>query len=145
MRLTNPLPSTIIIESSKAFVRLDVRRRKWLLPPFVRTSFPEPVRRKRFEVALWVLSLYFLTFTFLDTTYSFHKNTAGWVILPRRLTSLRVFYFLVRVLIFFGGGAFVGAKTSIIRRPSSLGDCSIVLISDNSSAISRKSSSAISG
>src|SRR5689334_11547855 len=40
-----------------AFVRFDVCRRKWLLPPFVRTTLPEPVRRKRLDVALWVFSL----------------------------------------------------------------------------------------
>ena len=39
------------------FVRFEVRRRKWLLPPFVRMSLPEPVRRNRLDVALWVLSL----------------------------------------------------------------------------------------
>jgi len=40
-------------------VRFDLRRRKWLLPPLVRTILPEPVMRKRLEAALWVFSLYF--------------------------------------------------------------------------------------
>ena len=57
-------------------VRLERRLRKWLLPPLVRTIFPEPVTRKRFAVALWVLSLYFFTFFFFATTGLLHKNTA---------------------------------------------------------------------
>lgn len=49
----------MIIWSNKRFVRLDVRRLKWLLPPLVRTSFPLPVNRNRLAVALCVLILYF--------------------------------------------------------------------------------------
>ena len=52
-RLMMPPPFTSCISDNCAFVRLDVRRRKWLLPPFVRITLPEPVRRKRLEVALW--------------------------------------------------------------------------------------------
>jgi hypothetical protein len=48
---------TSTISDSKAFVRVEVRRRKWLLPPFVRIKVPDPVRRNRLEVALWVFSL----------------------------------------------------------------------------------------
>ena len=62
MRFWKPLPCTGTIEESFALVRLDVRRRKWLLPPLVRTIFPVPVILKRFEVALWVFSLYYLPF-----------------------------------------------------------------------------------
>src|SRR5215211_414501 len=53
---------TSSISDNWAFVRLDVRRRRWLLPPLVRTTLPEPVRRKRLDVALWVLSLVFVAF-----------------------------------------------------------------------------------
>jgi len=61
------LPSTGIISDSNAFTRLEVRRRKWLLPPFVRIKTPDPVKRNRFEVALWVFSLVFGTFTLRGT------------------------------------------------------------------------------
>src|SRR5512138_449929 len=50
-------PFTSSISDNCTLVRFDVRRRKWLLPPLVRTTLPEPVRRKRLEVALWVFSL----------------------------------------------------------------------------------------
>src|ERR1044071_2566182 len=50
-------PCTVSISDNCTFVRLDVFRRRWLLPPFVRTTLPEPVRRKRLEVALWVFNL----------------------------------------------------------------------------------------
>src|SRR5215211_6827089 len=53
---------TSSISDNCALVRLDVRRRRWLLPPLVRTTLPEPVRRKRLDVALWVFSLVFVTF-----------------------------------------------------------------------------------
>jgi hypothetical protein len=43
-------------------VRSDVLRRKWLLPPLVRTNKPEPVKRNRFDVALWVFSFIFPDF-----------------------------------------------------------------------------------
>ena len=59
MRLMILRATTGCISLKFAFVRFEVRRRKWLLPPLVRTTLPEPVRRKRFEVALWVLSLVF--------------------------------------------------------------------------------------
>lgn len=59
-RLAIPLPLTGIISENKRLVRLAVRRLRWLLPAFVRTSFPEPVNLKRLAVALCVLSLYFL-------------------------------------------------------------------------------------
>jgi hypothetical protein len=58
-RLRIPRPFTGIIWSNWRFVRLGVRRRRWLLPPFVRTSIPDPVKRNRFEVALCVFNLYF--------------------------------------------------------------------------------------
>src|SRR5512143_4321704 len=50
------LPLTSTVSASRALVRLDVLRRRWLFPPLVRTSLPAPVRRNRLEVALWVLS-----------------------------------------------------------------------------------------
>ena len=51
------LPLTSMVSASSAFERFEVWRRRWLFPPLVRTSLPEPVNRKRLEVALWVLSL----------------------------------------------------------------------------------------
>src|SRR5689334_15679690 len=48
---------TSSISDNCALVRFDVRRRRWLLPPLVRTTLPDPVRRKRLDVALWVFSL----------------------------------------------------------------------------------------
>src|SRR6185503_12490515 len=50
-------PFTVCISDNCAFVRFDVCRRKWLLPPLVRTTLPEPVRRKRLDVALCVFNL----------------------------------------------------------------------------------------
>src|SRR5512139_1333319 len=67
-RLMMLRPLTGIISLNSAFVRSDVRRRRWLLPPFVRTSLPEPVRRNRFEVALWVFSLYLPVFALRGIT-----------------------------------------------------------------------------
>jgi hypothetical protein len=60
-------PFTWTISDSKAFVRDEVRRRKWLLPPFVRIKVPDPVRRNRLEVALWVFSLIFPAFALRGT------------------------------------------------------------------------------
>ena len=56
-----PRPLTGSISENKRLERLEVRRRKWLLPILVRTSIPVPVTRKRLAVALWVLILYFPT------------------------------------------------------------------------------------
>ncbi len=56
MRLMYLRPTTGTISLNNAFVRSEVRRRKWLLPPFVRTSMPEPVKRNLLDVALWVFS-----------------------------------------------------------------------------------------
>jgi hypothetical protein len=42
---------------NKALVRFEVRRRRWLFPPLVRIKTPDPVRRNRLEVALWVFNL----------------------------------------------------------------------------------------
>jgi hypothetical protein len=63
-------PLTLTISVNNALVRLAVRRRKWLFPPFVRTKTPDPVKRNLLEVALWVFSLYLGVFTFAVTTYS---------------------------------------------------------------------------
>src|SRR5512133_1372990 len=74
-RLMIPRPLTGTISINCALVRFEVLRRKWLLPPFVRTSSPDAVRRKRFDVALWVLSLNLPTRGFLGTAaYSFRTN-----------------------------------------------------------------------
>src|SRR5690349_18618387 len=59
MRRANALLLTTDILSSARFTRPDLRRRKWLLPPCVRTTMPVPVTRKRLAVALCVFSLYF--------------------------------------------------------------------------------------
>lgn len=78
MRLMMPRPLTGTISASSALVRLEVRRRKWLLPPFVRTSVSDPVRRKRFDVALWVFSLNLPTLGLRGTGLTpFDKLTAG--------------------------------------------------------------------
>src|SRR5512133_527310 len=50
-------PFTFTISVNNALVRFDVRRRRWLLPPLVRIKTPDPVRRNRLEVALWVFRL----------------------------------------------------------------------------------------
>jgi len=57
MRFLIPRPLTGIISAKSCLVRLEVRLRKWLLPPLVRTTTPLPVNRKRLDVALWVLIL----------------------------------------------------------------------------------------
>src|SRR5258706_1573038 len=59
IRLMILRPLTGIVLLNNALVRSEVRRRKWLLPPLVRTSTPEPVRRNLLDVALCVFSLYF--------------------------------------------------------------------------------------
>ena len=64
MRLRSPLDSTTSIFENCAFTRFDLRRRKWLLPPLVRTILPVPVTRKRLAAALYVFSLYFFVFAF---------------------------------------------------------------------------------
>jgi hypothetical protein len=56
IRLMNLRPFTTIVSLNNALVRSEVRRRKWLLPPLVRTSVPEPVKRNLLDVALWVFS-----------------------------------------------------------------------------------------
>ncbi|MFU8773145.1 MAG: hypothetical protein ACNA8H_12090 [Anaerolineales bacterium] len=59
------------------FVLLDARRRRWLLPPLVRTNIPEPVRRNRFAVALWVFILYFPDLCLRGTSNSSHTKFRG--------------------------------------------------------------------
>jgi hypothetical protein len=61
--------------------RFDRLRRRWDWCPFVRTIFPEPVRRKRFAVPLWVFNLYlvfFLRFFLLigSTSYASMVSTS---------------------------------------------------------------------
>jgi|GEM_PF-2804245 hypothetical protein len=60
MRFASFLFVTANVFESSRLTRLDVRRRKWLLPPFVRTTMPLPVTLNRLTVDLCVFSLYFL-------------------------------------------------------------------------------------
>ena len=86
---TIPRPFTGSISLNKAFVRLDVLRRKWLLPILVRTNIPDPVRRNRLEVALCVLILYFPA-ACLRGTFGLlsHKIPRNW--LAPRTSTLRL-------------------------------------------------------
>ena len=128
-----------------ALVRLDVRRRRWLLPPLVRTSIPDPVRRKRLEVALWVFILYFpaCLLAWHDLT-PFTQNSAVLQSHPRlstrksckRMKSAQRVYFLL---------GFPGASTISMVRPSRAGACSTIATSASSSATSFRSARAISG
>ena len=76
-RLTTLLPCTGTISVNRALVRFERRRRKWLLPPFERTSFPDPVMRNRLDVALWVFSLYFPAFCFCGTVNLLFTKLCG--------------------------------------------------------------------
>jgi len=69
-----PAPLTGSISDNCFSVRSEVRRRRWLLPPLVRTSMPDPVRRKRLLVALWVFILYLPSFVDLRGTAILLKN-----------------------------------------------------------------------
>jgi hypothetical protein len=64
MRRRSPADSTTSILEKSAFDRFDFRRRKWLLPPLVRTILPLPVTRKRLAAALYVFILNFFVFLF---------------------------------------------------------------------------------
>jgi len=64
MRLTMLFPATGSISMNCALVRAGVRRRRWPLPSLVRRNIPEPVRRKRLDVALCVLILGTCTYLF---------------------------------------------------------------------------------
>ena len=57
MRLTMLFPATGTISMNCALVRAGVRRRRCPLPSLVRRNIPEPVNRKRLDVALCVLIL----------------------------------------------------------------------------------------
>src|SRR5512143_4026608 len=78
---------TTCISDNCAFVRFDVCRRKWLLPPLVRTTLPEPVRRKRLDVALWVFNLVLPALALrgiADSPFKkFRQKTAGLLTRPR--------------------------------------------------------------
>src|SRR5512144_3082239 len=63
-----PSPLTGSISDNSFLERSEVRRRRWLLPPLVRTSVPDPVRRNRLLVALWVFILNLPTFVDLRGT-----------------------------------------------------------------------------
>lgn len=143
--LMYPLPLTGIIFENSSFVRFEVRRRKWLLPPFVRTSFPEPVKRNRLAVALWVLSLYFFVDFLRVTINSYHTKYRGLYVHPRIFTNIRIENLNPARDSYFFLAALIGASTISIVRPSKAGLCSTMAKSDKSSATCFKSSSAISG
>src|SRR5512144_1602748 len=63
-----PSPLTGSISDNSFLERSEVRRRRWLLPPLVRTSMPDPVRRNRLLVALWVFILNLPSFVDLRDT-----------------------------------------------------------------------------
>jgi hypothetical protein len=70
-----PRPFTGTISVNSCLTRLDVRLLRWLLPPLVRTTTPVPVTLKRFEVALWVFSLYFVVVCLRGTSVTpFHTK-----------------------------------------------------------------------
>jgi len=158
-------PSTGTISVNSTLVRLLVRRRKWLLPPFVRTRMPDPVRRKRLDVALWVFILYLLLFTLRGTAklLSLIDHACGLFARPQIIpeffdlgvakkgypvdyTADLVSSPLCSIVsAAFFREALAGARTMVIVRPSMLGICSTAEISANSWAISFKSSKAISG
>src|SRR5512133_3654250 len=77
-------PFTTTISGSSALVRFEVRRRRWLLPPFVRTRTPDPVRRNRLEVALWVFNFTLPAFCLRGTALLLSKKFCG--LLLRRPT-----------------------------------------------------------
>src|SRR5690554_6702682 len=96
--------------SNLAFERFDFRRRRWLLPPFVRITLPLPVTRERLAAALYVFSLYFFCFFATNRTPYKHVSTAQSVrrknLWPADRTGSRYFF----------SGA--GARTISIVRPS---------------------------
>lgn len=71
--ILSPLTGTISVNN--ALVRFEVRRRRWLFPPLVRNKTPDPVRRNRFEVALWVFNLYLPVFILRGTANSSQQFT----------------------------------------------------------------------
>jgi hypothetical protein len=121
-----------------------VLRLRWLFPTFVRTSLPLPVMRKRFEVPLWVFSLYFPSFILRGTVITPLIQNSAVLGIERTRTRPRprMCYHPIlaqtpgRLSYFF---AFVGASTISTLRPSIAGGCSITLKSDSSSATSFRS------
>jgi len=93
MRLTILRAVTGCISERAAFVRFEVFLRRWLLPPFVRTTLPEPVRRKRLDVALWVFSFVLPAFAFRGMAdFSFQtKLNRGIEFLPRTFNIFGLF------------------------------------------------------
>lgn len=78
-RLVMPRPLVGTISLNRRLVRFGVTRRRWLFPILVRTNLPVPVRRKRFDVALWVFILYFLVLFLRGTVLSsLTQNTADY-------------------------------------------------------------------
>lgn len=168
MRRTSAGAVTSNIRENMAFARFDFRRRKWLLPPFVRTILPVPVTRKRLAAALYVFILYFLVFAFgifipltqykspfrrisVSGLWNTQKgrrlhcpaNTAQCHRLIRLFQTakavLRTYFWMVTYL--------VPACVMVmdIVQPSSLGACSTSAISDSSAAISSSVCWPISG
>ena len=120
------------------------------LPPLVRISLPAPVRRNRLDVALWVLSLNLPDLALRGTLLTpFRQNKSRTNFPPADdLNTVGAYSFAstgVSAFSFFFAEGFPGASITSMVRPSIIGACSIVLISDSNSAISFRSSSAISG
>lgn len=134
MRRRSPADSTTSILENSALARFDLRRRKWLLPPLVRTILPVPVTRKRLAAALYVFSLYFFDFLF-GISIPHKKAPAG---------AFSIIYDFVGQNA-FGYAMLSGVNVKVIDQPSNLGCCSMDDISSNSSAISNKASRPISG
>ena len=57
MPLAIGLESMPTLPPSRRFMRLALRRRKWLLGPLVRSTLPDPEMWKRFLAPLWVFNL----------------------------------------------------------------------------------------
>jgi hypothetical protein len=131
-------PFTGIISVNNAFTRFEVWRRKWLLPPFVRTTTPDPVTPKRLEVALWVFIFNLPCFCLRGTANSSRKKFRGIDLHPRMTTFLNPLP--KRSLYFFF--PFVGASSINMLRPSRAGGDSTIDISASYSATSFKSTSA---
>ncbi len=117
---------------NSSLVRLEVRRRRWLLPPLVRTSMPDPVRRKRLDVALWVLILYLPVVCLRGTIELLLSHKIPRIGLSsadvNNVNNLETdeisavdYFFLL---------AFPGPSTINMVRPSKAGGCSTIAISD---------------
>ncbi len=100
IRRRSPAVSTTSILDNKAFVRLDLRRRKWLLPPLVRTILPVPVTRNRLAAALYVFILNFFVLAF-GISIPHKKAPGGASFTFSLLKPAPFFYVSVRVTVTF--------------------------------------------